>query len=209
MKFRCRDMRLAFPNLFEPYKDSFGARLIYPPDHVQVVDATTLTELGMKAPSNPKAKLKTKPILEAIAKAVAKAKWPDKWQSIYAALQKQDKLFFHDGATKAEYEGFEGNEFVAANSKTRPTILDQLRNELTKADGKPYSGCYVNAIIEVWAQDHKEHGKRINANLKGIQFLRDGDAFSGAGKPADADEFDEEDVSDTGDAEEAEPDLEG
>jgi hypothetical protein len=111
-------------------------------------------------------------------------------------------LALHDGATKSEYEGFEGNLFVAANSKVRPTILDQMRNELSQADGKPYSGCYVVALLEIWAQDHKEHGKRINANLRGVQFLRDGDAFSGGGKPADTDEFD--DISDDG-----EPDLNG
>ena len=64
-------------------------------------------------------------------------------------------------------------------------MFDQLRNELVESSGKPYSGCYVNAIIECWAQDNKEFGKRINFGLKGVQFLRDGDAFSGGGKAAD------------------------
>jgi hypothetical protein len=182
MKLKLRDARLAFPNLWVPYKESFGGRFIIPPNHKQV------------------------PELKAAMKAVAKEKWPEKWQSIYAALEKQDKLCLHDGATKAEYEGFEGNLFVAANSKVRPTILDQMRNELSQADGKPYSGCFVVALLELWAQDHKEHGKRINASLRGVQYLRDGDAFSGGGKPADADEFD--DVSDTGEEADAEVDIE-
>lgn len=185
MKFKLRDARLAFPNIWTPYKESFGGRFIIPPNHPQV-----------------------KTFKDAM-KAVAKEKWPDKWQSIYAALEKQDKLALHDGATKSEYEGFEGNLFVAANSKVRPTVLDQMRNELSQSDGKPYSGCFVVALLEIWAQDHKEHGKRINANLRGVQFLRDGDAFSGGGKPADADEFD--DISEEGGESEdgAEPDLEG
>ena len=63
------------------------------------------------------------------------------------------------------------------------------RSPLTEADGVIYAGCYVNASIEFWAQDNN-FGKRINAQLRGVQFNGDGDAFS-AGRPADADEFEE------------------
>jgi hypothetical protein len=55
------------------------------------------------------------------------------------------------------------------------------------SSGKPYSGCYVNAVIELWAQDNK-FGKRINASLMGVQFLRDGQRLSGGGV-ASADDF--------------------
>lgn len=182
MKFKLRNARLAFPNLFTPYKESFGGRFIIPPDHPQVEE------------------------FKKAMKAVAKEKWPEKWQSIYGALDKQDKLALHDGATKSEYEGFEGNLFIAANSKVRPTLLDQMRNEISQSDGKLYSGCYVIALLEIWAQDHKEHGKRINANLRGVQFFGTGDAFSGGSKAADTDEFD--DISDEA-GEEVEPDLNG
>ncbi|EOA7521129.1 ssDNA-binding protein, partial [Escherichia coli] len=41
-------------------------------------------------------------------------------------------------------------------------------------------------------------GKRINASLGGVQFLRDGDAFAGGGV-ASADDFD--DISEGADAE--------
>lgn len=85
--------------------------------------------------------------------------------------------------------------YVSARSKTRPSVFDQQRQELTESDGKPYSGCYVNASIELWAQDN-DFGKRVNAQLRGVQFLRDGDAFGGGARPADADEFDEIAVSD-------------
>ncbi len=175
MRYMVRDARLAFPNIWTPYKESFGARLIIPPTHRQV------------------------PEIKKLMLEVAKEKWSTKAAAIYAALEAQDKLCLHNGSTKAEYEGFEGNLFVAANSKVRPSVFDQLRNELTQADGKPYSGCYVNASIEIWAQDNKDFGKRINAQLRGIQFLRDGDAFAGGGKPADAEDFDEVGV-DGGDA---------
>ena len=59
-----------------------------------------------------------------------------------------------------------------------------------EADGLPYSGCYVNASIELWAQDNN-YGKRINASLRGVQFYRDGDAVAGGGGPASEDEFDD------------------
>ena len=68
---------------------------------------------------------------------------------------------------------------------------------LTAADGRPYAGCYVIANVELWAQDNN-YGKRINASLRGVQFLRDGDAFSGGGA-ASEDEFDEVEGSDAGD----------
>ena len=65
-----------------------------------------------------------------------------------------------------------------------------FRSPLVAADGKPYSGCHVNVIIDVWAQDN-QYGKKINAQLQGIQFLRDGEAFSGGGVAADQSDFEE------------------
>lgn len=167
MRLMLKDWRLAFPNIWTPYKGSFGARLIAPPTHKQIV------------------------VLKKAMAQVANEKWEAKGPTYYKALDKQDKLCLHDGDTKSEYEGFEGNLFVAANSKVRPSVFDQMRNDLTQADGKPYSGCFVNASIEIWAQDNPEYGKRVNAQLRGVQFLRDGDAFAGGGQPADSDEFDE------------------
>lgn len=44
-------------------------------------------------------------------------------------------------------------------------------------------------MLEFWAQDNK-FGKRVNATLMGVQFFRDGDAFSGGGAASD-DDFDD------------------
>jgi hypothetical protein len=109
---------------------------------------------------------------------------------VFKVLEAADKLCLHDGDAKAEYEGFKGNKFVSSRGKVRPSVFDGQRQELTEADGKPYSGCYVNASLEIWAQDNS-YGKRLNAQLRGVQFFRDGDAFAGGGQPADADEFDD------------------
>ena len=77
--------------------------------------------------------------------------------------------------------------FISARSKSRPTVVDRDKTPLTEQDGRPYGGCFVNAIVELWAQDN-QFGKRINATLAGVQFLKDGDAFGGS-RPADPDEF--------------------
>ena len=53
---------------------------------------------------------------------------------------------------------------------------------------------YVNGSIELWCQDNA-YGKRINATLRGVQFLKDGEAFAGGGS-ASADEFDDLGVDD-------------
>lgn len=59
---------------------------------------------------------------------------------------------------------------------------------LTVTAGRPYSGCYVNATITIFAYDNQ--GKGISASLGGVQFFRDGDAFAGGGV-ASEDDFDD------------------
>ena len=120
--------------------------------------------------------------------AVAKEKWGAKGQEVFDSLKAKDKLALHDGDTKSEYDGFAGNLFIASRSKVRPTVVDRDRSPLVQADGRPYSGCYCNVIVEFWAQDNS-YGKRINAQLKGVQFVKDGDAFGGGGTAASAEEF--------------------
>ena len=98
-------------------------------------------------------------------------------------------MALHDGDLKSNYDGFPGNLYVSARSTTRPLVINNDKSPLTEQDGKPYAGCYVNASIELWAQDNN-YGKRVNASLRGVQFLRDGDAFAGGGA-ASEDEFDD------------------
>ncbi len=66
---------------------------------------------------------------------------------------------------------------VPAAAPARPLVLDKdAKTHLYATDGKPYAGCYVNASIDIWAQD-SQYGKRVNAGLRGVQFIRDGDKF--------------------------------
>jgi hypothetical protein len=168
-----KDVRLAFPNLFEPTtvagegKPRFSATLLIPADHPQLDE------------------------IRAAQLEVAKGKWGAKAPAIVKGLEKQDKLALHDGDVKSKYDGFPGNFFIsaAAQENAQPTVIDRDRSPLSARSGRPYAGCYVNASIELWAQDNS-YGQRVNAQLRGVQFLRDGDSFS-AGRPADAAEFDE------------------
>lgn len=178
MKILIENARLAFPNLWTPRPSQDGGKAKY--------GASLIID-----PSNPVVKA-----LELAFVKVAAEKWGDKAAVILKGLKAQDRLCLHDGATKAQYNGFEGNLFVSANSDVRPSVFDRSRVPLQESDGKPYSGCYVNASIELWAQDNPKHGKRINAQLRGVQFLRDGDAFA-AGTAASEDEF--ADLSNQGD----------
>lgn len=139
--------------------------------------------------------------IRAKMRAVAKEKWEKEgvnkatkkpvWEEIYAALEKQDRLALHDGDLKPNYDGYPGNFFLSPNAdeNKRPTLIDGQKNHLDEKSVARvlFSGCRVNASIEIWAQDNK-FGKRINATLRGVQYYKEGDAF-GAGRPADSDEF--------------------
>lgn len=151
-----------------------------------------------------------KAIDEAV-KAVAVEKWGKKADQILGTLEgNPQKICFYDGAKKA-YDGFEGNWALSTNRKAkdgRPLLLDTDKSPLVNAatgepypgkEGRIYSGCFVNATVDIWAQDNN-YGKGIRATIQGVQFRRDGDSFGGTTKP-DADDF--EDLGEGADAEDA------
>lgn len=86
-----------------------------------------------------------------------------------------DKVCLRDGDEK-EYDGYAGCMFLSAANKRRPTVIDRDKSPLTAEDNKPYPGCYVNAVVNLWAQD-SQYGRRINASLEVVQFVKDGPAF--------------------------------
>ena len=135
---------------------------------------------------------KNHPCLKDISAAVivaAKKRWGEKADEMLKMLKAGDRLPVHSGDAKATSAGYAGNLYLNAGNKIRPLVLDSNRAPLTISDGKPYSGCYVNVIVEIWAQDNK-HGKRVNASLLAVQFVRDGERLAG-GSVASADDFQE------------------
>lgn len=172
MRILIKDVRLTFPSLFHATAPKAGGAAAFSASFLLTKDHKQLPEI------------------RAAFKKMADEKWGAKGAATLKTMEASDKLCLHNGDTKAEYEGYEGNLYISSRSKVRPSVFDHQRNELMEEDGRPYSGCYVNASLEFWAQDN-DYGKRINAQLRGVQFLRDGEAFAGGSTPAGADEFDE------------------
>ena len=126
--------------------------------------------------------------LHAAEEKVAKEKWGEKAPAILKSIRAADKGVVHDGDSKAQYDGFEGNAFVSMRSEKRPNVFGRSGEQVTEADGVVYSGCYAHIVLEVWAQDNS-YGKRINAQVTGVMFSRDGDSFGGGAAPAKPDDF--------------------
>lgn len=84
-----------------------------------------------------------------------------------------------DGEDKEDKDGYGPDvAFISASSKRRPQVVDRNPSmPLVEADNRPYAGCYVNAVISLWAFNHKLGGKGVSANLLAVQFLKDGDPF--------------------------------
>lgn len=176
MKHSLNNVRLSFEHFYEVDNfKKFSGAFLFAPDHP-----------GVKA-------------LEEACDAVGKEKWGAKWPAIKKELKAGGKLLIQDGDKKASVDGYDGMLFINASNSVRPLVLDRDKTPLAKEDGKPYSGCYVNVKIDIWAQDNNEYGKRLNAQLQGVQFVRDGDKF-GSGGVAEESDFDEiEDGADADD----------
>jgi hypothetical protein len=175
MDVKLENVRLAFADLFEAKafqgdgEPRFGATF--------VLDPTSPT---------------AKRVASAV-EAVAREKWGDDAAKVLAKLETDGRVALMKKPRTDKngdiYGGFEDSWSVAASTKTRPLVLNTDKTPLVAADGKPYSGCYVYATVNLWAQDNK-WGRRINATLMGVQFYRDGDAFVG-GRAANPDDFED------------------
>lgn len=172
MKLSLKNVRLAFPDLFtakafeEGQEPKYGATLLIPAAGSQVKE------------------------INAAILSAATEKWGAKAKTTLDSIKNNpNKYCFQNGDLKEDYDGYAGHMSLSAKNAVRPLVLDRDKSPLTQADGRPYAGCYVNASVEIWIQDNK-WGKGVRASLRGVQFFKDGDAFSG-GAPASEDEFEE------------------
>ena len=176
MKIKLNNVRLSFPALFK-------AEAFKPGDDPRFKGTFLIPEGSALAKE-----------VEKAAIAALEEKFPKKGATIYKQVYgNNNKCNVSDG-NLAEYDGYAGMIAVSAKSKTRPLVIDTDKTPLAEDDGKPYAGCYVNAIVDFFGYDNS--GKGVSATLKGVQFVRDGDAFSGSA-PASEDDFD--DLSDGAD----------
>jgi len=153
-----RDVRVSYPNLFEPRAFSPGDR--------EKFSATFLIEKGSE----------NQKVVEDAIRAVARGKWGDN-------VPNPLKHPLRDGSEK-ESAGYTADQvFFSANTTKRPVIVNRTAEPVVDGDPEaPYAGCYVNATVSFWAMD-SAYGKRVCCELRGVQFVRDGDAFGG-GSPA-------------------------
>lgn len=174
MKVKIENARIAFPALFKPQsigdgEPRYNVRFIIPKNHPAVK------------------------LLDAAIETVAKEKWKDKSATVLAKIIKDGASCFakeeHTDKNGEPYDGFAGAYSLCAANKAKPLVIDRDKSPLTEEDGRPYAGCFVNAQVDVWAQDNA-FGRRVNASLSGVQFFKDGEAFTG-GQPADPDDFDD------------------
>jgi len=152
MKITLKDVRLSFPALWKAKAINDGA-----------------AKFSCSLLLNKESDAAQITAFRAAAKEVAIAQWP-------TGIPKSVKNCIHEGSEK-DYDGYDETiMFVSASSNNRVPIVDIDRTPLAEADGKPYAGCFVNAVVRLWAQDN-QFGKRVNAQLCGVQFVRDGESF--------------------------------
>ena len=102
-------------------------------------------------------------------------------------------ICFGDGNKKVKEdgtvsEGYKDMFYISVTNTVRPAVANRKGEPVAEGDPQcPYGGCYVNGTLTLWAQNNK-YGKRINGNLRGVQFVKDGEAF-GAGPVSVEDEF--------------------
>lgn len=183
-KVTLHDVRLSFPSLWKAKPFGKGGRKTDDQSEPKF-QANFLLD-----PEDPKGKRNIQKVQAAID-YVIKQKWPKD-----APRLREDKLPLRRGED-GTYEGYNDNMmFVSSGNAKKPRVLDIDNNDVLEGDdGAPYAGCFVTAVIRIWAQDN-DWGKRVNASLEGVRFFRDGDAFGAA--PIDERDFDDDDDDDRG-----------
>lgn len=178
-RIQLKNVRLSYPHIFKAQAYAGG-------DGEPAFSASLLIDKGTKLGE------KQICMVEDAMDEAHERKWLGKKVKV-----SKDKPFFKDGDDE-EYEApeTEGMMIVSARSYKKPRVLDRDKMDVREGDdGAPYAGCFVDAIVQVWAQDNK-FGKRINCSLEAVRFRDDGDPFGAP--PVDPDEFDDLDDDDGG-----------
>lgn len=103
-----------------------------------------------------------------------------------------DRKYLRNGDDLGKPE-MKGHFVFSASENTPPKLRNAAAQKVEndkKADAMFYGGCWINALIRPWWQNHAKYGKRINAGLSAVQFVRDDEPF-GEGRIGD------EEVDDT------------
>lgn len=184
VKLHIKKARLSFANglftassLEEGQTKKFGADFILQPD----------TEVLEELPGGQKVKT----TVEAAMLKVADEAWKGKGKAMLAALEASKKCH-RDGDLKLDKageqrDGYAGNWYITAKNEKRPGTFARDGSAVTAEDGVIYSGCYVYAIVELYANVQPTK-KGVFASLLGVRFEADGDSFGG-GRTAQSNDF--------------------
>lgn len=193
IKVNLKNVRIGWVNVFEKAKDSTNDKgdavkgkyqlTVYLDKNDQQItrlDSAILAELTEK--------LKT---------SAAAEKW---MYRNYGFGNHADKCCVRDLEERDKpIEGLEEGLYFKATSQKRPVIMTstgekQIERGLT-IDGddiegqEVYAGCYANVSVEFYWYDNY---KTLLANILGVRFRKDGDAFGGAGETATDNDLDDD-----------------
>lgn len=120
------------------------------------------------------------------------------WQGVLQGLQLEGRIPLRDGNRRnKQEEPYTGNFYIATRSARQPRAAvtrGGVNVELQPGDPHyPYSGARGNLIVDMWVQGSNgkpsPYGRRINAQLMGVQFTAHGKKFGGSGRVASLEEF--------------------
>jgi hypothetical protein len=164
---RLENVRASYPHLLEPYagEDEDGKKQ---------EPAYSIVGLMPKA-------------THSAAKEICKARIEEMLREQKVKAIPADKKFIRDGdlAAKAEFEGMFS---ISARERRAPALRVPSKQKVQKgttvsiggrerkAEEVFYGGCWVNILIRPWWQNNK-FGKRVNAGLVAVQFVKDDEAF--------------------------------
>lgn len=166
-----KDVRFAYPHVFEPYKGD---------------DKDAKAKFGVVG-LMPKTKDRM-PAMRLIRDYVNELIVENKLKSLPVANK-----FIRDGDESGKDE-FAGCFTINASEIRRPIVRGNKRDPKTKRaiplvagkdDDVIYGGCWGSILIRPWFQNNK-FGKKVNAGLSAVQFLRDDEAF-GLGRVSEDD----------------------
>lgn len=89
---------------------------------------------------------------------------------------------------KSKYDGYKGQFYLVTANSEKPGVFNRTLEPVSPGNKQwPYSGAHVNTNVTLWCQDNA-FGKAIRANLRIVQFNKDGTPF-GAGQADPNKEF--------------------
>jgi hypothetical protein len=174
--FQFKNVRIAFPKLWTPErfptgtdpKKYYSAAFILDPDDPQIA------------------------AFKALCAKVVQEKYPKEHAIMLKGMQAANKVPYHDGDAKANFEGYAGMIYVSARSTTAPLAIHRDRSAVSEESGVIYAGAFVNASVGVFC--YNKGSKGVGAGLRGVQYWGEGDRFSGS-SPAGEDEFAQDEIA--------------